>query len=219
MTRGLRFSIALITLPSRSHKADLQTLLRALLNIRNPIFGVVNRMKRNLIVSIIVATMAVSTAVAVCVDKTSLSQLSLLDLEGKSVTPLAAEVRRLSASFASEKVKFWLVYPDADAPPDAIRRHIKEYNYNCEALRDPRHELIKATGVSVTPEAAVFVFNRSGARLIYRGRIDDQYAAFGKHRPAPAVRDLEDVLTAVVKGAAVEFKTTPAVGCYISDLK
>ena len=199
-------------------------------------------MKRNLIVSIIVAAMAVSTAVAVCVDKAPLSQLSLLDLEGKSVTPLAdsgakavvfiftradcpisnryaPEVRRLSASFASEKVKFWLVYPDADAPPDAIRRHIKEYNYNCEALRDPRHELVKATGVSVTPEAAVFVFNRSGARLIYRGRIDDQYAAFGKHRPAPAVRDLEDVLTAVVKGAAVEFKTTPAIGCYISDLK
>src|SRR5882672_3213242 len=32
-TRGLRFSIALISLPSRSHKADLQALLRALLHI------------------------------------------------------------------------------------------------------------------------------------------------------------------------------------------
>jgi hypothetical protein len=31
--------------------------------------------------------------------------------------------------------------------------------------------------------------------------------------------DLEDVLTAVVKGATIEFRTTPAVCCYISDLK
>ena len=199
-------------------------------------------MKRSLIAIIIVTTIAVSMAATVCGDKASLSQLSLLNLEGKSVDPLAdqgakavvfiftrsdcpisnryaPEVRRLSASFASEKVKFWLVYPDADSPPDAIRRHVKEYDYNCEALRDPRHELVKATGVSVTPEAAVFVFNRSGSRMIYRGRIDDQYAAFGKHRPAPTAHDLEDVLTAVVKDATVKFKTTPAVGCYISDLK
>jgi len=196
-------------------------------------------MKRSLIAIFIVTTIAVSMAGG---DKASLSQLSLLDLEGKSVYPLAdqgakavvfiftrpdcpisnryaPEVRRLSASFASEKVKFWLVYPDADAPPDAIRLHVKEYDYNCEALRDPRHKLVKATGVSVTPEAAVFVFNPSGARLIYRGRIDDQYAAFGKHRPAPVAHDLEDVLTTVVKDATVRFKTTPAVGCYISDLK
>jgi peroxiredoxin len=199
-------------------------------------------MRGSLIASFIVIATAFSTAAAVYGDNASLSQLRLLDLEGKSVSPLAdqgakavvfiftrldcpisnryaPEVRRLSESFAPEKVKFWLVYPDADTPPDSIRRHVKEYDYNCEALRDPRHELVKATGVSVTPEAAVFVFNRSGARMIYRGRIDDQYAALGKHRPAPAARDLEDVLTTVVKGAAVELRTTPAVGCYISDLK
>jgi peroxiredoxin len=199
-------------------------------------------MKRSLIASFIVTAIAVSMAATVCGDKAFLSQLSLLDIKGKSVNPLAGqgakavvfiftgadcpisnryapEVRRLSASFAPEKIKFWMVYPDADAEPDAIRRHVKEYDYNCEALRDPGHELVKATGGSVTPEAAVFVFNRSGARMIYRGRIDDQYAAFGKHRPAPTAHDLEDVLTAVVKGATIEFRTTPAVGCYISELK
>src|SRR5262245_46789000 len=199
-------------------------------------------MRRILIASFIVTTIAVSVAATVCGDKTSLSQLSLLDLEDKSVNPLAGqcakavvfiftrpdcpishgyapEVRRVSALFEPEKVRLWLVYLDADAPPDAIRRDLKQYDYNCEALRDPRHELVKATGVSVTPEAAVFVFNRAGARMIYRGRIDDQYAAFGKHRPAPTAHDLEDVLKAVVKGATIEFRTTPAVGCYISDLK
>jgi Redoxin len=195
-------------------------------------------MRGSLIASFIVTVAVISTAAAVCGEKATLSQLRLLDLEGKSVNPLAdqgakavvfifarpdcpisnryaPEVRRLNASFAPEKVKFWLVYPEADTPPDSIRRHVEEYDYNCGALRDPRHELVKATGVGVTPEAVVFVFNRSGARMIYRGRIDDRYAAFGKHRPAPTAHDLEDVLNAVVKGAAVEFKTTPAVGCYI----
>jgi hypothetical protein len=206
------------------------------------VYGVVKRMKKSLIASLIVIAIAASTAATVCGDKSSLSGLRLLDLEGNSVNPFAdsgakavvfiftrydcpisnryaPEMRRLSALFAPEKVKFWLVYPDADAQPGAIRRHIKEYDYNCEALRDPGHELVKETGVSVTPEAAVFVFNRSGARMIYRGRIDDRYAAFGKYRPAPSVRDLEDVLSAAIKGAPVEFKATPAVGCYISDLK
>ena len=198
-------------------------------------------MRRSLIESFIVTAITVLMVATVCGDKASLSQLRLYDLEDKSVSPLAdtgakavvfiftradcpisnryaPELRRLSASFTPEKVKFWLVYPDGDTKPDAIRQHIKEYDYDCEALRDPRHELVKATGVSVTPEAAVFVFNRSGARMIYRGRIDDQYVEFGKRRPA-TVRDLEDVLTAVVNGKAVKFKTTPAVGCYISDLK
>ncbi len=199
-------------------------------------------MKRGLIEIFIVITIAALTVAAGRVDNASLPQLSLPDLEGKSVNPLAdpgakavvfifirsdcpisnryaPEVERLRKKFAPGKVKFWLIYPDGDETTSAIRQHIKEYNYNCGALRDPRHELVKAAGASVTPEAAVFVLDRSGARMIYRGRIDDQYAAFGKHRVTPTVRDLEDVLAAVVKGATVKLKTTQAVGCYISDLK
>jgi len=198
-------------------------------------------LKKSLIGSFIATTVVVLMAATVCGDKASLAQLSLLDLEGRSINPLAdsgakaavfiftradcpisnryaPEVRRLSASFAPERVKFWLVYPDGDTQASAIRQHLEEYDYNCDALRDPRHELVRAAGASVTPETAVYVFNRSGARMVYRGRIDDRYAAFGKRRPAPTMRDLEDVLTAVVKGETVKFKTAPAVGCYISDL-
>src|SRR5262249_2279762 len=183
-------------------------------------------MNRGLIRSLLVITIVVFMAAMVCGNKASLTQFGLLDLEGKSVNPLAdtgakavvfiftradcpisnryaPEVRRLSASFTADRVKFWLVYPDPDTTASAIRQHLKEYDYGCDALRDPRHELVKATGASVTPEAAIFVLDGSGARMIYRGRIDDQYVAFGKHRPAPTVRDLEDVLTAVIKGETV----------------
>jgi hypothetical protein len=169
-------------------------------------------------------------------------QLTLSDLDGKGVNPLAdagakavvfifaridcpisnryaPEVGRLREKFAADRVKFWLVYPDRDTPASAIRNHIKEFPFNCDALRDPRQELVKATGVSVTPEAVVFVIDHSDARMTYRGRIDDQYSELGKHRPAPTMHDLEDAIAAVVKGEAPPFKSTPAVGCYISDLK
>src|SRR5262245_32173236 len=102
---------------------------------------------RRLIGSLIVTAITVSMSVAIYGDRASLSQLRLFDLEDKSVNPLAnsgakavvfvftradcpisnryaPEVRRLSASFMSDKVKFWLVYPDGETTPDAIRRHI-----------------------------------------------------------------------------------------------
>ena len=127
----------------------------------------------------------------------------------------APEVRRLHEKFASAGVAFWLVYPDAGESVEAIRQHLKEYDYHLSALRDPQHALVKMAGARVTPEAAVFV----AGRLVYRGRIDNRFVAFGKARPAPTAHDLEEILDAILKGRtpATEI-TTPAVGCFISDL-
>lgn len=56
-------------------------------------------------------------------------------------------------------------------------------------------------------------------RMVYRGRIDDQYMDFGKARPAPTTHDLEDILQAIVQGKTVAAQTTRAVGCFIQDLQ
>jgi peroxiredoxin len=128
----------------------------------------------------------------------------------------APEVRRLQQKFASGGITFWLVYPDPDESAETIRRHIKEYEYHLDALRDPQHRLVKMTGAQVTPEAAVFVSEKSSSRMVYRGRIDDRYVAFGKMRPSPTVRDLEQVLEAISKGKPVATRTTTAIGCFIS---
>ena len=87
------------------------------------------------------------------------------------------------------------------------------------ALRDNEHALVKMTGAKVTPEAAVFVLGQSAARMVYRGRIDDQYVDFSKARPAPTTHDLEDVLEAIVRGRTVIAQNTRAVGCFIQDLR
>jgi hypothetical protein len=162
---------------------------------------------------------------------TTLAQVT--DLSGKAVEPLKTqganaivllfvrtdcpiskrytpEIKRLAEKFATSK--FYLIYPGADESAEMIKQHHQDYDYKLEALRDPQHELVKTTGVKVTPEVAVYV----AGTLVYRGRIDDRVAAFGKLRPAPTVRDLEEVLDAISKGKAVTKKTTTAIGCYIS---
>ena len=178
-------------------------------------------------------------AIVVRADDPAANDLRLPDLDGRQVEPFRAtgakaivfifirtdcpisnryapEVRRLHDKFAKSGVRFWLVYPDPSETGEIIRHHIKDYEYRLSALRDPEHKLVKMTGAQVTPEAAVF--SPSG-RMVYRGRIDDRFVAFGKTRSGPTTRDLEQVLEAVLEGNQVTNRTTPAIGCFIPDLQ
>jgi hypothetical protein len=131
----------------------------------------------------------------------------------------APELRRLQDRFAPRGMAFWLVYPDPAETPAAIRRHQRDFGLGFHALRDPQHELVRATQATVTPEAAVFVAGPAGPRMVYRGRIDDRYVDFGRTRPAPTTRDLRAVLEAVAAGSTLTPRTTPAVGCFITPLE
>jgi hypothetical protein len=126
----------------------------------------------------------------------------------------APEVRRLHDRFAAQGIAFSLVYPNPVEPIAAIRRHIKDYSYPMRAIRDPRHELVKLAGATITPEAAVF---DARGRLLYRGRIDDRYVSLGLERPVATRHDLNDALTDIVAGLPPRQATTQAVGCFIAD--
>jgi hypothetical protein len=128
----------------------------------------------------------------------------------------APEIRRLHELFSPKAMTFWLVYPDAKEPVDAIRRHVEEFGYRCNVLRDPQHALVKIAHVKITPEAAVFVPAKG---LVYHGRIDDRYVDFGKMRSAPTTHDLERVLELVLENKPAPVDATRAVGCFISDLQ
>ena len=124
----------------------------------------------------------------------------------------APEIERLSARYAAEGIAFWLVYPEAGTSNEVIEQHRKDYRLTLRALRDPRHALVKMARVSVTPEVAVFL---PGGQELYRGRIDDRYVDFGKERPAPTTRDLDDALKSVIGGKPIVSSVTRAVGCFI----
>ena len=173
-------------------------------------------------------------------QKVDFAQVKVWDLTAKNIQPLqnvrskavvflfvetacpisnryAPEIKRLYDKYNSD-VTFWLVYADKDVSARAIRRHLKEYGYKIGVLRDSRHELVKATSVNVTPEAAVFMPSNDGVRMVYRGRIDDMVVAFGKSRFAPTSHDLDETLEAIISGKTITLKTTTAIGCSISDL-
>jgi hypothetical protein len=125
----------------------------------------------------------------------------------------APEIQRLAAKFGSQ-AKFVLVYPVPGDSDEKIREHKKKFSYAIESVRDGDQKLVKLTGATVTPEVAVM----KGAELLYRGRIDDRYVAFGIDRPTPTSRDLEDALAATIAGQPIAVKETRAIGCIISDL-
>jgi hypothetical protein len=68
----------------------------------------------------------------------------------------------------------------------------------------------------MAPEAAVLA---PDGKVVYRGRIDDRYADYGKRRPEPTQRDLRDALDAVLENKPVRAPTTKVIGCYLPDAK
>lgn len=128
----------------------------------------------------------------------------------------APEIRRLHQKYQSRGVAFYLIYVDPQEQADTLRKHIAEYAYPCQGLRDPKHTLVELCGATTTPEAVVFGFDRT---IVYRGRIDDRYSDFGEARAQPTTYDLAEAIEGTLQGQPVTNPRTKAIGCLIADLK
>lgn len=125
----------------------------------------------------------------------------------------APEIERLSSRF-SKDARFVFVYPVPADSEEKIHEHRRKFGGG-EWLRDHDQELVRFTGATVTPEVAILTPDR---KILYRGRIDNRYIAFGKDRPQPTVRDLERSLDAIIAGKRVPVERTQAIGCFLGDL-
>jgi tetratricopeptide (TPR) repeat protein len=126
----------------------------------------------------------------------------------------APEIGRLADEFGPQGIDFTLVFANPADTQQAIDAHLARFGYHLPAMRDPDQQLVKQTGVTIAPEAAVL---DPAGRVLYRGRIDDRYVSFGVDRPQPTRRDLREALTAVVTGAPVKVRETQAIGCVLAD--
>lgn len=128
----------------------------------------------------------------------------------------APEIKRICEAYETKKVAAFIVHADPDVTIEIAKTHAKEYALPCPVLLDPAHRLVEFTGVTTAPEVAVVT---PDGKILYKGRIDDLFADFGKRRPEPTRRDLREALDAILAGRAVTTKTTKAIGCPLPEPK
>jgi hypothetical protein len=128
----------------------------------------------------------------------------------------APEIQRICKSYGSAGERCFLVYADPSMSPDAVRKHLGDFEFDIPAIVDRSHRLVKRAGATISSETAVF---SDGAALEYRGRIDNFYAALGTPRQRVTEHDLRDALDALIAGEPVAQKRTEAFGCYIPSLE
>jgi len=128
----------------------------------------------------------------------------------------APEIKRICADYEKKKIAVFVVHADPDVSAEDAKKHAKEYGLPCPVLRDPQHLLVRRTGVTKAPEAAVL---DPDGKVLYRGRIDDLFADYGKRRAEPTQRDLRNALDAILQGKAVPTATTKVIGCPLPEAK
>lgn len=166
------------------------------------------------------------------------ASISVRDLSGAVVKPLASqgqkltvlffvmhecpvansyapEINRIISTYAAKGVRGYVVYVESDLAVEKARQHARDFGYKTGVLLDPEHRLVRAAGARVSPEAAVL---SPAGEVLYRGRIDDRVADFGKRRVEPTRRDLRLALDAILDGQPLPARLTRAVGCYIPDV-
>src|SRR5438128_1861360 len=125
----------------------------------------------------------------------------------------APEIQRICSDYGPKRVACSLVYVDPDLTAADVRKHVREFGYNgIPAILDSTQKLVHAAGAAVTPEAAVI---GASGQVLYRGRIDNVYAALGKRRREATEKDLRRALDEILSGKPVSTPETKAIGCFI----
>jgi peroxiredoxin len=117
----------------------------------------------------------------------------------------------LYKEFTDRGVAFVAINSNCHDTPVTIAAHAKEYGIPFPVLKDGTGAVAEAFGARRTPEA--FVLDRE-RRVVYRGRIDDQFG-IGFRRTKPTRRDLAEAVLEVLAGRPVSVAKTDAPGCLI----
>ena len=125
-------------------------------------------------------------------------------------------LRQCHEQFATQGVDFQGFVPNALATDTSMHAYMKKFQIPFTVHPDPQQQ--KATELKATIVPEVFVFD-AAQKLVYRGRIDDTYAAIGKRRPQAQTHDLIRTLNAILSGSPIPSAQTTPIGCAITFTK
>jgi peroxiredoxin len=126
------------------------------------------------------------------------------------------EMNRIRHDYQSRGVAFYAVEAETTVTDAEVQEHAAEYGFTFPVLLDPKQVLVKMTGATIIPQAAVLT---GSGKLLYLGRIDNRVEDFDKRRPAATEFDLRDALDATLAGKPVARARTKAFGCSINLVK
>src|SRR5262245_32355708 len=121
-------------------------------------------------------------------------------------------LQAMETAYRDKDVQFVAVNAAEDDTIIAMATQAVKYEVEFPFVKDFGGVCAKALGVTRTPEAVVLDADR---RIVYRGRIDDQFR-LGGTRKEPASHDLKDALDAVLAGKKVAAPETEVDGCAIT---
>ncbi len=129
------------------------------------------------------------------------------------VKAVLQRIIELQNEFIDRGVQFIGINPnDATRYPDDSLENMKisakENDFSFPYLIDPSQEVAKSYGAVCTPDLYVYGKNR---KLVYRGRIDDNW----KDSEKVTQQDLKLALENILSGEVVTSKQIPSMGCSI----
>ena len=126
------------------------------------------------------------------------------------------ELNRIDKEYAPRGIRVVGVNANKQDAPAAVAEHAKKFAARFPIVKDPRNEVADTFGARRTPEA--FLLSPTG-KILYRGRIDDQFGTEHRRPGKPTRRDLVAALDELLAGKPISTPRTEAAGCVIGRTK
>ncbi|MEL6626355.1 MAG: redoxin domain-containing protein [Bacteroidota bacterium] len=125
-----------------------------------------------------------------------------------------AEMRRTYEAYGSEQVTFVGLFPNGYSTVEGIQQFQEKYQIPFPLSIDEGQKMTKKFDVKVTPEVVVY----HEQKVLYQGRINDQYVRVGRRRPQPTTAELRDALQSLTANQPIAITQTTAIGCFITQI-